>query len=147
MKHKVSLNLLVILLTVVMGSFLFTSCGDKDDRIDDEPENPSVTLRDELSSSSWKLESITGYYSSQTSKWKGEVLEFGPNGTVTEKSVDGYSEKGTYTLSGDRVTFDGIDNLTNAWGRRFTYTLSGSTLKLKDDMGSGMSSTLVFTKL
>lgn len=69
MEQKVSLNLLVVLLAVLMGSFLFVSCGDKDD---DEPENPEVAQRDELSNSSWKLVSITGYMSSQTSKWKGD---------------------------------------------------------------------------
>lgn len=144
MKQKFSFNLLAILLTVFMSPFLFVSCGDKEVN---EPENPAVTQRDELSRSSWKLVTITGYMSSQTPQWKGEILEFGADGTVTEKSLDGYSEKGTYTLSGDRVTFDGIDNLTNAWGRRFTYTLSESTLTLSDNMGSGMDSSLVFTKL
>lgn len=69
MEQKVSLNLLVVLLAVLMGSFLFVNCGDKDD---DEPENPEVAQRDELSNSSWKLVSITGYMSSQTSKWKGD---------------------------------------------------------------------------
>lgn len=109
------------------------------------PDNPSDKGRDELSNTSWKLQSITGFASSESSEWKGEILKFGNNGQVTQIYNEGGSGSGTYSLSGNLITFSSLPAWTNSWGSKFTYTLSGSTLKLKDS-NDNLGSTFNFVK-
>lgn len=100
------------------------------------PDVPGNNSRDELSNTSWKLQSITGYAASDSSVWKGEILKFGNNGQVTQIYNEGGSGSGTYTLSGRTITFSGLSAWTNYWGYKFTYELSGSSLRLSDSDGS-----------
>lgn len=139
MKRKGFFYLLAITLTIILSSSLLTACGDKD-----EPE-PSPG-RDELSNTTWKLVSITGWGSGESADWRGEILDFGPEGSVIEIYVEGGTEKGSYTLQNGKIKFDGIDGWTNTWGSTFSYVVSGDAMILKDDLGS-MGSTFNFTKL
>lgn len=131
--------LLEIVLTITFISLFLTACGG-----DEEPETASG--RDELSNTSWKLVSITGYGAGDSADWRGEILSFGHDGSVTEKYVEGGSETGSYSLNNGKIKFDGIDAWTNTWGSSFSYVISGETMTLNDGLGS-MSSTFKFTKL
>ena len=139
MKRKCFFSMLAMTLTIILSSLLLVACNDK-------PESDVVSGRDELSNTSWELVSISGWGASDATNWRGEILAFGPDGSVTEKYVEGGSESGSYTLSDGKIKFDGINGWTNTWGSNFAYVVSGDTMILKDNLGN-MSSTFNFTKL
>lgn len=141
MKTKKFLSMLAMVLTITLSSLLLTACSGRND---DEPQTPSG--RDEFSNTSWKLVSITGYGAGDSSNWRGEILSFGPDGSVTEKYVEGGSETGSYSLNNGSIRFSGLGAWTNSWGSSFSYNISGQTMTLNDDLGS-MGSTFKFTKL
>lgn len=129
------------IIAVILSCCALTSCGGDDN--EDEPDVPEETARDVLSNTSWKLQSITGgLIMGDVDDWVGEIFQFGANGTVTEIYVEGGSSNGTYTLDGDQLILDNVA-LTDTFGSKYTYTLSGRTLKLLNGLGS----TLTFTKL
>lgn len=139
MKRKCFFSTLAMALTIIFSSLLLTACNDE--------KEPEVTSgRDELSNTSWKLVSISGWGASDSADWKGEILAFGPDGSVTEEYAGGGSEKGSYTLTDGKIRFDGINGWTNTWGSNFSYVISGNTMILTDNLGS-MGSTFNFTKL
>lgn len=139
MKRKCVFSVLAITLTITLSSLLLVACNDK-------PEPDVVSGRDELSNTSWKLISISGWGAGESNDWRGEILAFGSDGSVTEKYVEGGSESGRYTLSDGKIKFDGINGWTNTWGSNFSYVISGDTMILKDNLGN-MGSTFNFIKL
>lgn len=100
--------------------------------------------KDALSNTSWKLKSVTGWGEDEYSSYRTLGLEFGSNGKVKETN-NGESTSGTYSLSGTKISFDGI-SFTNAFGSTFDYKLSGSSLTLTADKGTNMETVLTFTK-
>lgn len=100
--------------------------------------------KDALSNTSWKLKSVTGWGEDEYSSYRTLGLEFGSNGKVKETN-NGESTSGTYSLSGTKISFDGV-SFTNAFGSTFDYKLSGSSLTLTADKGTSMETVLTFTK-
>lgn len=139
MKRKGLFYLLAMTLTLIFSSFLFTACDDEDAQDADAP-------RDELSNTTWKLVSISGWGAGDSDDWRGTIFVFEPDGFVTEKYVEDGSESGSYTLTNGNIKFFGIDYWISTWGSTFSYVISGDTMILKDDLGS-MGSTFNFTKL
>lgn len=127
-----------------------SSCS-KDDGDDPEvpvlpvdPDDGGGSQKDALSDTSWKLKSVTGWGEDEYSSYRTLGLEFGSNGKVKETN-NGESTSGTYSLSGTKISFDGV-SFTNAFGSTFDYKLSGSNLTLTADKGTNMETVLTFTK-
>lgn len=97
-------------------SLTFTACSSDDD----EPNNSgeAIDLADtRLDISSWTGEATNVF--NETVPF--DVLEFHSNGTVTESNfkADTYVT-GTYTQSGNIVTFSGLSRWSTIWGSTFT---------------------------
>lgn len=109
---------------------------------DDNDDNDS----DVFSNTTWKVTNILGGGAYAIDEYRGMQLRFGSNGTVTEWYSSSESYSGTYTVTGNKVTFNKIP-LVNAWGWDYTYTISGSTLTLKNSETDQFNTSFVLTKM
>lgn len=103
-------------------SLTFTACGSDDD----EPNNSGKAI--DLADTRLELISWTGAAGEvfeETTPFN--VLEFHSNGSVTESNfkADTYIT-GTYTLSGNKITFSGLSRWSTIWGSTFTISSNES---------------------
>lgn len=110
----------------------------------DSSEEPSA--KDKLSGTTWMLSSITGWGASSIDEYEGMQFRFGNNGSVTEWYTSEESYSGTYTISGDRISFKYIPFI-NEWGSSFDFSVSGTRLTLIQDRGESFETSLIFTKV
>lgn len=86
---------------------------------------------DELSGTTWKVTSMTGWGAADISSYRGMELRFGYNGMVVEWYSSAQNYSGKYTISGDMINFEGIP-LVDDWGPKYTFSISGKTLTLTE---------------
>ena len=104
-------------LLVTTFSLLLSSCGN-----DGEPTDSEVVL--DLTNTKLELVFWVGKACeifNETCPF--DVLEFHSHGVVIEKNKKTNSNiTGTYTISGDNITFNGLSNWSNIWGNTFKIT-------------------------
>lgn len=86
---------------------------------------------DALSNTEWKATAIQGdeVTASEKEDFVGMVLRFGSNGKVTEIYPTSEVINGTYSISGDLITFKDL-YITRHFLTPYNFTVSGSTLTL-----------------
>lgn len=101
-------------------SLTFTACSSDDD----EPDNSEDAI--DLADTRLEIQSWTGAATDVFNETVPfDVLEFHSNGTVTESNFKANTYiTGTYTQSGNKVTFSGLSRWSTIWGSIFKFHYS-----------------------
>lgn len=101
-------------------SLTFTACSSDDD----EPDNSEDAI--DLADTRLEIQSWTGAATDVFNETVPfDVLEFHSNGTVTESNFKANTYiTGTYTQSGNKVTFSGLSRWSTIWGSTFKFHYS-----------------------
>lgn len=105
------------------------------------PSTPS----DELAGTTWKVTRMSGWGADGIYEYRGMELRFKNGGKVTEWYSYSDNNDGTYSISGNILTLDGLA-MVNEWGPTYYFSISSDEMTLVSSKGSSLETKFYLTR-